>query len=124
MRNRHQLKCPVRTGGDCCMCDLDLPSIEDIKARRETPKCPGCVEKEKRLIEAVDLLRRGVKMLQRVGWEKGETDDEWRQKAASYLTHWDMEVVAYLKSLKEPTTESARLLQKPLQDAEIDEDCR
>ncbi len=60
--------------------------------------CLGCIEKEKRLIEALDLLRRGVKMLHRVGWEKGETDDEWRQKAVSYINQWDMET-EYLRSL-------------------------
>lgn len=71
-------------GGDCCTCDLTLP-------------CPGCIEKEKRLTEAVALIRRGVRMLNRTGWEKGETDDEWRQKAVTFLAIHEMET-EYLKS--------------------------
>lgn len=53
--------------------------------------CPGCTEKSKRLKDAVDLLKRGVKMLHRVGWEPGETDDEWRQKAVTYLSVHEMD---------------------------------
>lgn len=36
-------------------------------------------------------------MLNRTGWEKGETDDEWRQKAVTFLAIHEMET-EYLKS--------------------------
>jgi hypothetical protein len=62
--------------------------------------CPGCIEKTKRLKDAVNLLRRGVKMLHRVGWEPGETDDEWRQKAVTFLAVEQMEYK--MESTREP----------------------
>ncbi len=39
-----------------------------------------------RLRESEKLLRRAVKMLNRVGWEKGETDQQWLTAAQHYLT--------------------------------------
>lgn len=87
--NRHQPNCPMGTGGDVCACTY------------ETPECLGCIEKEKRLRKAVSLLRRGIKMLNRAGWEKGETDEEWKLKAQSYVNAWDMEE-DYLRSLTKP----------------------
>ncbi len=39
-----------------------------------------------RLRESERLLRRAVKMLNRVGWEKGETDQQWLTAAQQYLT--------------------------------------
>lgn len=75
-----------------------LPSIETMKALADSPgPCRGCIEKERRLTEAISLIRRGVQMLYRTGWEKGETDDEWRIKARSFLAQHDMET-EYLKS--------------------------
>ena len=136
-------------GGDCCRCDLDLPSIEELILKRtgssggseapewtdasaagedqpananteglprqdeaslpELPCCPvhenllragklkpfdNCIvctrnhrdELAELLTEAERLLKRGVKALNRLGWEKGETDAEWRQAARAFLT--------------------------------------
>lgn len=47
-------------------------------------------ELRRRLCEAENLLRRGVAMLHRVGWEKGETDDEWRSSAVTWLACEEM----------------------------------
>lgn len=76
----------MRGGGDVCTCIFG------------TPECLGCIEKQKRLTKAISLLRRGVKTLNRVGWEKGETDDEWRKAASHFVGLHDQEL-AYLKSL-------------------------
>ncbi len=45
----------------------------------------------RRLKEAEDLLRRGIAVSQRVGWEPGETAVEWAKVAAVWVSVEEME---------------------------------
>lgn len=59
MRNRHQPHCAMGKGGDCCTCDLTLPSLEEIKASRGTAKSQLL---KPRLLESIDRLRKFVEL--------------------------------------------------------------
>jgi hypothetical protein len=67
---------------------------EDAEAAIEALKvipCSGCSQKGEQLKDAVELLRRGVNMLHRVGWEPGETDVEWQMAAALLVGLYDQD---------------------------------
>lgn len=63
----------------------------------------GCVDAEvarlrrgheeciRRLDEAEKLLERGIAAMNRVGWEPGETDQEWCSAAGSWVSHERLE---------------------------------
>lgn len=54
-------------------------------------KSKSNIELRKRLREAENLLRRGIACLNRVGWEKGETDDEWKMDASMWVNYQRLE---------------------------------
>jgi hypothetical protein len=56
--------------------------VQGPDPRTETEKN---LELRRRLHEAEALLSRGVACLNRVGWETGETDDEWKLAARKWL---------------------------------------
>ena len=60
-------------------------------------------ERGKRLAEAEDLLRRGVKTLDREGWEPGETDDEWRLAARKWYGSEELERKMLIATQEKPT---------------------
>src|SRR5689334_17185558 len=56
MRNRHQLHCPMREGGDCCTCNLDLPELPARTLPAKTQKLkPRVLESIARLQKLVEL---------------------------------------------------------------------
>lgn len=61
-----------------------------------------------RLMEAETLLKRGVKMLNRPSWKRGETDDEWRTATEKYLNSRKMEEEYERAALSKPATEPDR----------------
>ena len=64
--------------------------------------CPGCVAKDARLKSAVELLRRGVNAMRRVGWEPGETDAEWTMSAAVFIGDYDQESEYLMRKFTDP----------------------
>lgn len=78
-------------------------------------KCPGCTEKSARLNEALRLIKRGVKMLNRTGWESGETDEEWKKSAESFLVYEKLDAKYEKESLRtqDSTEPSGQSVTKP-----------
>jgi hypothetical protein len=88
----------LRTSGVLVLRDGRVARVLGFVPGDELMKiCQGCVEKDKRLNEAVRLLRRGVKAMNRVGWEPGEKDSDWKLAARSYVAQYRAET-EYMKT--------------------------
>jgi hypothetical protein len=56
-----------------------------------TPLKRRIASTDQNLAEAVALLKRGKRCMQRVGWESGETDREWISAVSAFLSYLEQD---------------------------------